>query len=45
MCGFRDSSGTRVARRCVVLGILVVLEWLGEVKKVRETSADNGGIK
>ena len=45
MCGFRGSSGTRVARRCVVLGILVVLELLGSLKKVRETRADNEGIK
>jgi len=31
MCGFRDSSGTRVAMGCVVLGIIVKLEWLGGV--------------
>jgi len=45
VCGFRGSSGTRVTRRYVVLGVLVELELLGGVKKVRETSADNGGIK
>lgn len=45
MCGFRDYSETRVARRCAVLGVLVVLELLGSLKKVRETRADNGGIK
>jgi len=31
VCGFRDYSETRVARRCVVLGILVELELLGGV--------------